>query len=572
MNALLLIGVLVAWAAAAPALSAVEGPARLPADSRLALPEGASVKWAYSIGDAKNGGLRFRVDDQGVPWFGDDKGQIRDLFGARRFAVEGGFRDFAWLENRRLVLLTENALGTLEPRDPGPSQKGGSLLLKFKPAMRLPYKGMTLWPGAGDSIYVLGRNPETKKREVYLVQFPSGKATTATKILTVPEEITAVAGDGQETYVAVGKLILRMEGTQGHAAAVPFASQEAIRGLVFLKGIGLFYATPSALGFLGQRPFEFMKVTNAEMRAGGGGLYLLIQGETIAMIAGVESFSKLQKAAAAAAALRPEVAMPKDARLVLPPGIVAGWVLAPQRGVQAAEPISGFGIDGEGRPWFGYRHKILANPLVQAAVEADKTYRDFAWIGTGQLFLCAQKALGVLEKPKNAKEPMVFKPLLALPYEDFRLLPDSKEGLYLIGKNPNGTRELFWMRLGARSEKDFKAEKLLEVKEDITAVAGDGDQTYVAIGKGVFKISGKGARVLFVHPSEVVRELAYSRGGGVFYATAREAGFLDDASGHMLKFLEATNPGLRVGRGDLFILLADSRSVMRLATSNADNR
>lgn len=295
----------------------------------------------------------------------------------------------------------------------------------------------------------------------------------------------------------------------------------------------------------------------------------------------------LLAASKTALAAQEEIPLPEGIELALPsvPEVKAEWVLPPETEAGTNNEPLRFDVDRKGQLWLGYKNKTLFNPAFKAEIEVDQPYSDFGWMDGGDFLLCTDSALGYLEKNEAKNESgdtpvLSFKPVINLPYRNFRIFPGVGENLYLVGKNPQGSHEIYLLQSGQRKEGVMS--KLFAVEAEITAVAGDGDRTYVAIGNKLLKLKGETAEPLFAYPNEPILGLAFSPEAGLFYATDHAVGLVV-GPGELFGFLKvesdgfsssenAQKNGIRLRGNTLYVYLERTKAALKIEGADQFNR
>lgn len=270
-----------------------------------------------------------------------------------------------------------------------------------------------------------------------------------------------------------------------------------------------------------------------------------------------------------------EFPLPKDTELMLPSklGVTAQWVIPPGSDTESKVDKNirhvCSDIDREGNPWFGFEKRLFLDAMKGLFVNIDKPFEDFAWLDSNELIVCADKKLGFLGVPKGDKNysetsmpTLEFQPILRLPYRKFQLCPGQGKVLYLIGQNPKNKKyEIYLLQ-----EKNGKGvvQKIFTTKKKIYDVAGDGENTYAAIGSLIVKLlpDKRGLEGIFNHPSERITELEFSSKLGLFYATTKTIGFIGESN--RFEFMKSPNTKIRLRNSSLFVLLGGIYRVLRI--------
>ena len=218
--------------------------------------------------------LRFDVDADGKPWFGD---------GSRRLLVDPvdgsavlsnvRFADFVFTAGGARVICTDEYLGELKPPPGEPRKEKGLPVLPFWGRVRLPHPGCRLYPAGPDGVYIVWHNEKTGRDDLSLLQKGDG-SMHATKLFDIDAQITAVAGDGRTTFIGVKDWILRLApGAEKYQ--LYFMPKRPVTGLAYSRRAGLFYATPDAVGFVSPGfQIEPLKSPHPQIVLRGDALYI----------------------------------------------------------------------------------------------------------------------------------------------------------------------------------------------------------------------------------------------------------------------------------------------------------
>ncbi|MEW6002835.1 MAG: ankyrin repeat domain-containing protein [Nitrospirota bacterium] len=139
------------------------------------------------------------------------------------------------------------------------------------------------------------------------------------------------------------------------------------------------------------------------------------------------------------------------------------------------------------------------------------------------------------------------------------------ESLYFVGYNvASSMYEVYLLKPEGIKPHIRGYRKIFESEEKITAVTGNGDITYVAIGRLIVKVSQKDGSIsrLYLHPTEDITEFAYSQEAGLFYATQTGVGFLSDKGA--LEFLKATSPKTFLQKKTLYVLFPANLGIVAI--------
>lgn len=222
-----------------------------------------------------------------------------------------------------------------------------------------------------------------------------------------------------------------------------------------------------------------------------------------------------------------------------------------------------FAVDEKERTWLGIGRDLLACPMNGQAYRLSRPYRDLVFQDNGTFWLSTDSDFGfIIKEGKMAPDGFVvatYQPVAFLPAENNRMAPAGGDQLYFYG--PAADHKLFnvycWKRGSA-------LKRIFSTPSKITAVAGDGDKTFVAIGQTIVEIDRgkKGAREILTHPSESVTSLAYDPKIGLYFATPAAVGYAGDNG--IFIFLAFSDPQLFIRKGSLYALGKASGDVIKL--------
>ena len=259
------------------------------------------VNWVVKPPDKKveaklqAGDFKFGVDSDGDPWFtnGDSRRLINPVKGYSILS-SAEFNDVAFLGNGARIVGTDSYLGELEPPGPDGRLESGLPVYNFIGEIRLSRDGCRLYSGVADALYVLCHNRKTGQDEISVLKKRSGKEPAA-KIFGTDFKVSAVAGDGDETYVAAGRMIIKLAQEESKPE-IFFALKEDVTGLAYSRKAGLFYATPTSVGFVSQDfNMVIIKSPNPEIAMRGDKLYVrLARTFGVISVAGTGRFQDLR--------------------------------------------------------------------------------------------------------------------------------------------------------------------------------------------------------------------------------------------------------------------------------------
>lgn len=185
-------------------------------------------------------------------------------------------RDFCWLDEHTLALLRTSALDFV--RD-GKVVRG----------VALPSRGMRLARADSGHCYVFGGVTDPLGREVLLV----GADGTLRNLFRAPAAVTAVAGDGVNTFVAVGPMVYFMAPKQEPRAI--FQERVPILELAHVPSIGVFYRTVGGVGCI-ENPASgavFLQGGIESIDGRSGRLVLLTSDREVLLIAPLAGFPRV---------------------------------------------------------------------------------------------------------------------------------------------------------------------------------------------------------------------------------------------------------------------------------------
>ncbi|MCX7941252.1 MAG: hypothetical protein N2555_05735 [Endomicrobia bacterium] len=175
---------------------------------------------------------------------------------------------------------------------------------------------------------------------------------------------------------------------------------------------------------------------------------------------------------------------------------------------------------------------------------------DMAILEDGSLFLVCDKKIGMVYE--NG-----FNKIIDLPYENIKIRKASKDKLYIFAKNPQNSRyEVFILY------KSGVLLKLISTEGEISDVSGDGDLTFVAMGKQIFALLW-GERLQFVYETDSrIVSLEFSKLlNGIFYSTENTIGYINKKyEGYT--FIKNETGNIRIKDGIMYIYLNKSKRVL----------
>lgn len=275
----------------------------LPADSRIAVQLIVPPSDNKTIAKMAWNDVLFAVGKGDTLWFGHDSNVIVNFSRGFIFRTDMPFSDIAVLPGGALLVAGRTDLGFIPVAGIVPTN-GRTAAVSVQPIFSLPADNCKLSVGENDALYFFGKDKTSGKEGVYLARPESvrsgrhdGKAVrTIRKIYESAERVSAVAGDGDNTVIATGRLIIRV--TEGKDGVVPLFQhpREVITGLALSRTHGLFYATPSGVGYTGPNgTVEFIKAPNTSIRFADGDLYVFLRNTlAVAKVKGLSEFHTLR--------------------------------------------------------------------------------------------------------------------------------------------------------------------------------------------------------------------------------------------------------------------------------------
>ncbi len=248
----------------------------------IALPagKGMGVQWILppSIDSRTNDvAWEMAVATNGVVWLKEDerrllcptRGVVWDLpKNILRLAVVHG----------RGVLLADG-LSLLMPM--APSQPDDTTVV-LQPIITLPVAPEHLF-GVGDHLYFAGYNLDQYLHEVYRLSAEPDAAANAhgvrqlRRVFASLNSITAIAGNGQDLFVAQGREVIRCASDQQRQETLFCHPSAVVSSLAWAGDAGLFYATDSAVGYHGANGrLEFLHAPKPQIACEGGKLFVFV--------------------------------------------------------------------------------------------------------------------------------------------------------------------------------------------------------------------------------------------------------------------------------------------------------
>ena len=255
-------------------------------NAALALPAGCSVKvrWVCPplYPEAVKGStwysLRYTVDSSGTPWLGYQDDMIVNPVKQYRFRLSQHYTDLVCLDNGVFLVATGADLGFAVPPAKLTVDSSNVPDGLFQPIASLPAPGCRLYAGSGGCAYLV--TPEKAGHsDVFLLRPGKAGLRGYTRVFSAPGEVTAVAGDGNSTFVAMDGLIVKVAGSTGVVSRFHAEPRGSIWSMAYLPGTGLFFSTSGGVHYAGAKSrIQLMAAEEADVCVQKGSLYVLFSG------------------------------------------------------------------------------------------------------------------------------------------------------------------------------------------------------------------------------------------------------------------------------------------------------
>jgi hypothetical protein len=265
----------------------------LPSDSKI------TIRWILppvektQIQRQKLYNLKFSVGPDNTPWIGFNNKYLINPTKQYFLELSSQYKDIIQLDNGALFISTPTEFGFIV----SDKQDKKSSLVGFQPISRLPIPNCRMFKGTDNCIYFSGQNKTTSKYEIYLLR-PQNLSLNGIKVKTLKEytkifsgfrEISAVSGNGEITFAATGNTIFYIPENNNSVEIVFEHPSEPVKQLQFNKLSGLFYATDSRIGYLGNGgQIEFFKGECPQISLSGKNLYIFCENDF-----GIVAFEKI---------------------------------------------------------------------------------------------------------------------------------------------------------------------------------------------------------------------------------------------------------------------------------------
>lgn len=225
--------------------------------------------------------IQFSIDSQGSPWIGLNGRQLLNPVKQVAASLSEPYQRFVHMDSGMMMFSTVRMLGFMGIAANPELDAQGYPIIPFQPMFDLPSYYTRIYRAAGNCVYLVSEDIRTQKTILFVLHPETDSAGKITgpggyqKIFESAEPITSVAGNGTMTFMAMGKLIVLLDQTS-NVLRVPVQQDEEVKELAFSQGVGLFYATASGVGFVGEkRAFKFLETSNPRIAVKGQSLYVL---------------------------------------------------------------------------------------------------------------------------------------------------------------------------------------------------------------------------------------------------------------------------------------------------------
>ncbi len=254
-----------------------------------------------------------------------------------------------------------------------------------------------------------------------------------------------------------------------------------------------------------------------------------------------------------------------------------------------------FSVDAEGFPWIGLDGRLLINPLKNYSAFLPEYFTGFTHLENGALIISTAEDFGFIAAdqeidydPDTGYPVLGYQPLAWLPgkVDDpgeemvSRTMYRGENCLYFVVRKTfpeeeyREKYEVYCFKPGA-GQGDGQTDRssspgipgfvhVYTSDEPITAVAGDGEQTFIAHGKLVLLVLPESSEpeVFYDHPADIILGLDYSREAGLFYATNYSVGLM--SQGAALEFMQVPYPGIFLRDNSLYVMLSEQAAILQV--------
>jgi hypothetical protein len=187
-------------------------------------------------------------------------------------------QDFCWLDGHTLALLRETYIDFI---------RDGKLLR----GVILPEKGMRMARADAGHCYLFGGSNRAEHHDVLLF----GADGSIKNLFRAPDPITAVTGDGGNTFAAVGPVVFFF--SRGSEPRPVFRERMTITDLAYAPPAGVFYLTGEGVGCMDSpgSGLMFLRRDITSLDGRGDRLLLLTKDREVLLIKPVSGFPRLIK-------------------------------------------------------------------------------------------------------------------------------------------------------------------------------------------------------------------------------------------------------------------------------------
>lgn len=244
------------------------------------LPEGASLSthWVLPPTENTRTDAKLSVDAEGAPLISYADHYLLSPTKEYLVALQGNITGMTRLANGVLLLAVGSDIGILAKPKQAARDKEGVPLTGFQPLATVPLDKIEVLSGAGISAYIAGHDPLARNYAVYLLKPVPGAGLEHLELLyESSNKITAVTGNDEATFVAVGNKVLRIPRNEGDVTTVYTHPSDTVSGLALIPG-GLLVSTGRELVLTGQNgTMEIMRSSGHDIVMSGKRLYILFQ-------------------------------------------------------------------------------------------------------------------------------------------------------------------------------------------------------------------------------------------------------------------------------------------------------
>ncbi|PKL45161.1 MAG: hypothetical protein CVV41_03460 [Candidatus Riflebacteria bacterium HGW-Riflebacteria-1] len=256
--------------------------------------------------------------------------------------------------------------------------------------------------------------------------------------------------------------------------------------------------------------------------------------------------------------------------LPLAEGMATRWVLPPA-GPEFIKRYNdmrvSLSIDNDGHAWLGFADATVLCPQKNYSFKLPETFWDFVCLDNGAVLFATTSRLALLRViPAAGTQPasVILQPVAMLPPDCSRMVKGADNCLYFICNDEKTGKNTVWLfkpqsYQGTRGIPEFQ--KVFVADVPVNAVAGDGVTTWVASGKMIIRIDAqKQLHRQYLHPHHVIVDLAYTKTGGLFYATGFAVGYAGDIG--VVEFLNTRGPLIACAGSSMYVMFPDDYGLM----------